>query len=261
MTTSITFRLLGIVEVESAAERLPLNGKQRSLLAALLVQANHTVTNGRLMDALWERPFPASPETRVRTLVSELRRAFALFQLAPIATRPSGYLLRVDPGQLDLDVFTDTVADATRALAAGRVQVAVCRYEQALALWQGPALGGASGPHAEVEATRLEEMRLSAQEGLFTALLRLGDPARVVADLAPLVRAHPLRESFHAQLMLALYRTGRRGEALDLYLRLHRRLVADLGMEPMPMVQRLHHGILSGTPDPEARPLPARCPG
>jgi DNA-binding SARP family transcriptional activator len=248
--TEIEFRVLGVVEVRSGMKWLALSGKQRSLLAALLLQANRTVTNARLMDSVWGSPLPVSPETRVRTLVSELRRAIEPIRRDPITTRPSGYSIRVEQGQLDLDVFTSTISGARDKRAHGQAEAAVRLYEQALDLWRGPALGGATGPNAEAESARLEEMRLSAREERFELLLQLGRYAELTADLRPLVREYPLRERLHAQLMAALYDSGRRNEALDLYMELRRRLVTELGMEPMPEMQRLQQRMLAGTPDP-----------
>ncbi|MFJ3724831.1 BTAD domain-containing putative transcriptional regulator [Streptomyces sp. NPDC090045] len=250
MSTDIEFRVLGVVEVRAGSEWVSLSGKQRSLLAALLLQANRTVTNARLMDAVWGRPLPVSPETRVRTLVCELRRSLGSMSRNPITTRPSGYLIRVEQGQLDLDTFTQAVAEGRRAAAEGRTEAAAAAYGRALALWRGSALGGASGPCAEAEAARLEEIRMSAQEERFELLLKLGRHAELIADLGPLVQDHPLRERLHAQLMAALYLSGRRRDALDLYRGLRNKLVAELGMEPMPEMKRLQQRILSGDPYP-----------
>ncbi|MEU7599516.1 AfsR/SARP family transcriptional regulator [Streptomyces sp. NPDC040724] len=250
MSTDIEFRVLGVVEVRAGSEWVSLSGKQRSLLATLLLQANRTVTNARLMDAVWGRPLPVSPETRVRTLVCELRRSLGSMSRNPITTRPSGYLIRVEQGQLDLDTFTQAVAEGRRAAAEGRTEAAAAEYGRALALWRGSALGGASGPCAEAEAARLEEIRMSAQEERFELLLKLGRHAELIADLGPLVQDHPLRERLHAQLMAALYLSGRRRDALDLYRGLRNKLVAELGMEPMPEMKRLQQRILSGDPYP-----------
>ncbi|WP_165840643.1 AfsR/SARP family transcriptional regulator [Streptomyces scopuliridis] len=249
MGTEIEFRVLGVVEVRAGMEWLPLSGKQRSLLAALLLQANRTVTNVRLMDSVWGSPLPVSPETRVRTLVSELRRAFEPIHHNPITTRPSGYLIRIEQGQLDLDTFTSTVTGARHKRSHGQAESAVELYDRALGLWTGPALGGATGPNAEAESARLEEMRLSAQEERFELLLQLGRYAELTADLTPLVMEYPMRERLHAQLMAALHDSGRRSEALDLYMGLRKRLVTELGMEPMPELQQLQQRILAGPAD------------
>ncbi|GGJ84247.1 hypothetical protein GCM10011583_14880 [Streptomyces camponoticapitis] len=250
MENEIEFRVLGVVEVRAGTEWLPLSGKQRSLLAALLLQANRTVTNSRLMDSLWGSPLPVSPETRVRTLVSELRRVFEPKRHNPITTRPSGYMIRIEQGQLDLDTFTSTVARARHERLNSRDEASVELYDQALGLWTGPALGGTTGPNAEAESARLVEMHRSAQEERFDLLLQLRRYAELTADLTPLVLEYPLRERFHGQLMAALHGSGRRSEALDVYMGLRKRLVTELGMEPMPELRQLQQRILAGPADP-----------
>lgn len=245
MHTTLHFRVLGVVEVESDAGYVPLSGKQRSLLAVLLLKANTAVTNSRLMNAVWDAPLPAAPETRVRTLVSELRRALTVYGGAAIETKPSAYVLRTPDERVDLRMFECRVAQARKAAADALPQSAITRYDEALALWQGSALTGASGPFAEAEAARLEELRLSVQEERFEMLLDAGRPADVVADLSQLVEQYPLREGMHAQLMTALHRCGRRDEALACYHRLRSRLVRELGMEPLVELRQLQEQILN----------------
>lgn len=248
MHTDMEYRVLGVVEVHAGPARVPLSGKQRSLLAALLLHPGPTVGNARLVDAVWGRPLPAAPEARLRTLVSQLRRSFARVRRAPIVTRPSGYLLDLGSDRLDLRMFHSGVEQA-RAHTDSRPQTAIARYDEALALWRGPALGGTDGPFAEGEAARLEELRMSVREERVGVLLDLGRCAEAVDELGHLVAGHPLRERLHAQLMLALHRSGRRGEALEVYRRLRDRLVAELGIEPMAEVRWLQQAILADDPD------------
>ncbi|WP_330323588.1 AfsR/SARP family transcriptional regulator [Streptomyces pseudovenezuelae] len=244
----LQFRILGVVEARTGAESVQLSGKQRSLLAVLLLQANCAVTNSLLMDALWGRPLPVAPETRVRTLVFELRRSLARHEFHSIETKPSSYAIRIEDCQLDLAVFLARVRKAREAVISGTPSVALAAYDEALALWHGTALTGASGPYAEAESARLEELRLTVMEERIGTLLQLGRPAEVVTDLNRLVLLHPLREGLHAQLMTALYRCGRRTEALDLFRSLRSRLVQELGMEPLPELRDLQQQMLSSVP-------------
>ncbi|MFJ5266512.1 BTAD domain-containing putative transcriptional regulator [Streptomyces sp. NPDC088387] len=250
MSRNLTFEILGVVEARIGADFVRLSGKQRSLLAVLLLQANCTVTNTRLMDAVWGRPLPVAPETRVRTLVSELRRALSRHGFDGIQTKPSGYVIRVEEGQLDLSVFLAKVRQAREEASNGVPDAALHAYDEALALWHGTALTGASGPFVDAETARLEEVRMTVMEERFGALLQLGRPAEVVTDLSRLVLLHPLREGLHAQLMTALYHCGRRSEALDLYRSLRRRLVRELGMEPLAELRDLQQHMLSSAPVP-----------
>ncbi|MGW7540968.1 AfsR/SARP family transcriptional regulator [Streptomyces sp. NPDC054770] len=254
VASPLTFHILGVVEARNGADLVPLSGKQRSLLAVLLLQVNCTVTNTRLMDAVWGRPLPAAPETRVRTLVSELRRSLSRHGFDGIQTKPSGYVIRVEDSQLDLTLFLAKVRQAREAVIDGMPGAALKAYDEALALWGGTALTGASGPFADGEGARLEELRLTVMEERFGALLQLGRPAEVVSDLSRLVLHHPLREGLHAQLMTALYRSGRRSEALDLYRSLRSRLVQELGMEPLTELRDLQQQMLSSVPVSELAP-------
>ncbi|MGW5124031.1 AfsR/SARP family transcriptional regulator [Streptomyces sp. NPDC004069] len=228
-----------------------LSGKQRSLLTVLLLQANCAVTNTLLMDALWGRPLPMAPETRVRTLVSELRRSLAHHGFNGIETKPSGYAIRLEGDQLDFGQFLARVRSARQAVINGTPGAALDDYDEALALWQGTALTGASGPYADAEAAHLEELRLTVMEERIGTLLQIGRPAEVVTDLNRLVLLHPLREGLHAQLMTALYRCGRRNEALDLFRSLRSRLVQELGMEPLTELRDLQQQMLSSVPASE----------
>jgi DNA-binding SARP family transcriptional activator/tetratricopeptide (TPR) repeat protein len=249
-------RVLGPVEARVGGEPIALNGKQRSLLAVLLLEARRVMTAAQLAAAVWGDPPPVAHEARIRSLISELRRAFAAAGSEVIVTRPAGYLL---PGELrlDLDRFTAIVAEARDAAARGNPQSAVASYDEALGLWHGAALGGASGPFAETQAKRLEEMRLRAVEDRVEALLACGRHADVIGELAQAVAEHPLRERPYGHLMVALHRSGRRGDALRVYQDLRRRLVDELGLEPSPELRQLQLRLLGGnSPAPPAPPRP-----
>jgi DNA-binding SARP family transcriptional activator len=244
----VEFRILGPLEVVEAGRSLPLGGKrQRALLALLLTRANQVVSSDRLIDELWgERP-PKAARNTIQFYVSRLRRMLAPHEV--IATRPPGYLIQIEPEQLDLHRFESLAGEGRRALAEGRAGEAASTLREALALWRAPALADvASEPFAEAEIARLEELRLATLELRIEADLALGHHAELVGELEAMTAEHPLRERLQAQLMLALYRSGRQAEALDVYQRTRRTLVEELGIEPGPALQELEHAILRQDP-------------
>lgn len=246
------YQLLGVVEVRAGTDWIRLNGKQRSLLALLLLRAGQSVPVPGIAAALWGDSLPAAPDMRVRTLVSELRKKLRAAPPGPgaLVTRPSGYTLRVAPGGLDLDRFSSLVDQAHRALGAGQPQRAVRAYDAALRLWRGTALGGTSGALLAAEAARLEELRLRTQEERGEALMATGRHSEAILQLGSLTADHPVREHAHALLMRAYFHAGYRGEALHVYHTLRRNLVSELGLEPMHSLKRLQQQILSGTLHP-----------
>jgi YVTN family beta-propeller protein len=250
------FRLLGPLEVEDDGRLLRLgSAKQRTLLAILLLHANEVVSRDRLIDELWgERP-PASALHSLEVYVSRLRKTLQANGGEPLlVTRPGGYLIRVEPDQLDVARFERLVEQGRRALAAGNYARAAERLVEALALWRGPALGElAYEPFGRLEGERLEEQRVAALEERFDAELALGRHAALVAELETLTHGHPLRERLHGQLMLALYRSGRQAEALDIYRELRRHLRDELGLDPRPELQQLEQAILRQDPVLELR--------
>jgi class 3 adenylate cyclase len=235
------FRILGPLEAHTEGRPLPLGGsKQGALLAVLLLHANEVVSTDRLLAALWEEP-PASGAKALQVSVSRLRRALGDGLLR---TRPPGYVLELGPDDLDLRRFERLVQRGKEALAHDPASAANVLRE-ALGLWRGPALAEfASEPFARIECLRLEALRLDALEDRIEADLALGRHAQLVGELEALVALHPLRERLRGQLMLALYRSGRHAEALDLYREGRRRLVDELGLEPSPALQRLESAML-----------------
>jgi DNA-binding SARP family transcriptional activator/tetratricopeptide (TPR) repeat protein len=270
------FRILGPVEVWDGAQRLDLGGaKPRALLAMLLLHADQVVSTDNLVDQLWGEAPPPSARSLIHIYVSRLRQALHRSRdgsaAAPVlATRPSGYLLRVEPGELDLDCFEGLAADARWATTDGDLERAAERWRAALALWRGPALAGAASEVLQrTAAPRLEEARLVALEERLEVDLRLGQHAELVGELEALVATYPDRERLRGQLMLALYRSGRQGEALTVYRNTRQVLVEELGLEPSPALQELERAILRGDPaiapalpaGAEARHQPASPPG
>jgi len=244
----LSFALLGPFEVRLDGEVVALTGRQRSVLAVLLLDANRVVGVGQLADALWRDSPPAAPAARIRALIAQLRAVLAAAGEDLIVTRTPGYLLRVGPGQVDLDEFDQQVELAGRATRDGKPAEAIARYDQALACWRGTALAGVDGPFVADHIARLGEQRLRAIEERTEAMLTVGRHAELVAELTRVVAEHPLREGPQAQLMTALYRGGRRAEALAVYRQLRGRLVEELGLEPAAQLQRLHARMLAGDP-------------
>jgi DNA-binding SARP family transcriptional activator len=247
----VDFRILGPLEVldQGLAIRL-VGGKQRALLAALILHANETLSVDQLIDELWgERP-PATAAKTVQVHVSRLRKALGGGDGdAVIATRDYGYALVLDRERLDAHMFERLVAEGRAELEAGRPERAASALEQALSLWRGPPLADlAYEPFVQREAGRLEELRISTLEALVDARLALGHHAEVIGDLAGLIEEHPYRERLRGQLMLALYRSERQADALQAYQEARRALVEELGIEPGERLRELERAILAQDP-------------
>ncbi|KUM79538.1 AfsR/SARP family transcriptional regulator [Streptomyces curacoi] len=237
--------------------------KVRALLAALLLEGGRVVSVASLTDALWGGAPPASARASLHNHVARLRRL--LDDPDRLRAVPPGYVLRVDEGELDVDVFVSGVA-AARAAHAGRDWERTVRESTAaLALWRGTPLSGLPaevGGYALVQ--RLQEARLLLLEWLHDAELAVAGPrlGALIPELAALAAEHPLRESFHRHLMLALHRTGRRAEALAVHRDLRTRLIEELGVEPGAGVQAAHVEVLRGDSEPESgRNLPGAVKG
>ncbi len=239
--------MLGPLEVVRGSEGVELGStKQRAVLTALILHANQVVSADALIEAVWGGSPPASAAHALQVYVSEIRRRLGSDEATGLLlTRAPGYLLRVGPDQLDSDRFENMVAEGRAHLASGSPSNAARLLHEALALWRGPALVGLPPSDvADREAARLEEVRLAAVEDRIEADLALGLHTDLVAELRSLVAAHPFRERAWGQLMLALYRSGRQGHALEAYRALRRVLDDELGVEPSPAVEELHGGIL-----------------
>jgi YVTN family beta-propeller protein len=247
------FRILGPVEVRDDGRLVRLGGgKQRAVLALLLLNANRVVASERMIELLWgERP-PATAATALHGHISSLRKA-----LGPdvIATRPPGYVLETAIGELDLERFEWLQAEGRDALERGDPGRAAERLRAALGLWRGEALSDIGfEPFIQTEAARLEGLRLDLVQDRIEADLTAGRGTELVGELERLIAAEPLRERFWAQLMLALYRSGRQAEALDAYRRARQTLVSQLGIEPGPELRDLERRILAH--DPTLGPAP-----
>ncbi|MGV9362342.1 BTAD domain-containing putative transcriptional regulator [Amycolatopsis sp. NPDC003731] len=252
------FRLLGAVEATADGDPVDLGSrKQRLVLAVLLLETPRPVTVESLVDRLWPDDPPASARGTVQALISRLRAVFRATGGPELVTEGHGYVLRADPDTVDAHRFT---ALTHRARVAAD-ETAVELFDEALALWRGDALAGAaSGEVAELLLAGLHEARWSALEDRIDAQLRLGRGREVLAELTTLVAAHPLRQRFVGQLMLALHREGRTDDALAAFRGLRSRLVAELGLDPSPELTRLEAAILAADPALDAAPEPAPEP-
>jgi DNA-binding SARP family transcriptional activator len=249
------FRILGPLEVTDGERALALGGvKQRLLLAVLLLRRNELVSPDLLRAELWgERP-PATAAKSIQVYVSRLRKELGADKLV---TRPPGYALRVEDSELDAAQFDRLLAEARTADPAR----AADRLRTALALWRGPALADlAYETSVQPDIQRLDELRLAALEERIDADLAGGRHGQVIGELEALVVKHPLRERLRGQLMLALYRSSRHAEALNIYRNAQRELSDELGLEPSRELRRLEQAILRQDPALDALPEPTEQP-
>jgi DNA-binding SARP family transcriptional activator/streptogramin lyase len=251
------FRILGPLEIyDESLGAIPIDApKERTVVGVLLLHPNEPVSSDRLIDEVWgERP-PATATKTLQTYVSHLRRTVGA---DAIETRPPGYVLHVGEDGLDAARFKQLTTEARDLAAKGEHEHAAARYADALALWRGPPLAGTSfESFAANEVERLAEERLSAQLDLIDCELASGRHAEVVPELEMLAGRYPLRERLHAQLMLALYRSGRQADALAVYHEARRRLTDELGLEPGSELRELQKAVLSQDPS-LAAPAPNR---
>jgi DNA-binding SARP family transcriptional activator len=268
MPEAMEFGLLGPLMVRSGETEVPVpRGHQRALLAILLLEANRPVPVEAIAEALWGPAPPRSAPVAIRSYIRWLRLALGQVGRARISTQSRGYQIRVDDGELDLARFERLLASAQAAVRNGSWQEAAGQAREALSCWRGEPLADIeSDALALREAPRLAELRLQAAEIRVDADLRLGGQAEVIAELQHLCAAHPLREHLYALLMLALYRCGRKAEALAAYQRLRAVLVEELGADPGAELQTLHHQILTADPvlavrEPAAVAMPGARPG
>jgi YVTN family beta-propeller protein len=244
----IDYRILGPLEVSADGRVIEIGGpKLRALLAILLLRANESVPRDVLVHGLWGQQPPAGARGSLDANVSRLRKALGAAANGPVVvTRPGAYCLVLeDDDQLDARRFERLVGQGRAALAASAPSQAAASLRAALQLWRGSALGDLGGePFAQLEIGRLEELRLGAIEDRIEAELALGRHADVVSELEALVAGYPLRERLYGQLMIALYRSGRQAESLEVYQAARRMLVGELGLEPGPALRQLECAIL-----------------
>ncbi|WP_157253900.1 AfsR/SARP family transcriptional regulator [Nonomuraea typhae] len=255
MDGELRFAVLGPVRAWRSGQEVDLGTPlQRSILGMLLLREGRAVTPTEMIDAVWGEDAPPRALGALRTYVSRLRTV--LEPDRPARTRPElltsvgrGYALRLPDGALDLTRFERGITEAEAARKAGRPAQAAEEMRAALALFEGEPLAGAVGPYADHQRDRLAERRLSVVETLMDVDLQLGNHAAIVSELIALTADHPLRERLRAQLMLALYRCGRQGDALAVFTETRQALIDELGVEPGRELTTLHQRILTADPD------------
>lgn len=257
---------LGPVEVLSAGSSVNIGGpKPKALLAALMLEPRQVVSIDRLVDLIWDEDPPQSAVALVHTYVSALRRKFAAIgEQSALRTRAPGYVLDLDPTDVDIGEFAGILAEARRTEQQADHSAAAQLYQRALGLWRGPAFGGVDAPFARSRAAVLEEERLAAAEALARCELALGQVSAATTRLTTLTAAHPLREEARGLLMRALSLARRRSDALACYREGRALLIAELGVEPSTALRELHAQILDGeltAPAPVTTAPPPRQAG
>jgi len=230
--------------------------QQRVVLAVLLLQANRPIGRDQLIHAVWGDSAPAYAVNLLQKHVSGLRRLLRAGppSAARLTWTDAGYLLKVPPGGSDLELFDRELARARAAEDAGDLRQAAAALHAATRLWRGGMCAGLSSPFIDVERDRLAERRLNAVEDRIDVDLRLGGGGELVEELWRLVADHPLRERLRGHLMLALYRSGRRAEAMAEFRRARHDLREELGVDPAAQLQRLHQQIVTADPALDAHP-------
>ncbi|MEV8637986.1 AfsR/SARP family transcriptional regulator [Streptosporangium sp. NPDC051023] len=260
------FGVLGaLVMHDNGVNCLPSAPKQRQLLSLLLVNANRFVSMDACIEELWATDPPRTVIPTLQTYILQIRKSLAVSpQVGSVAkahkqlvTGKRGYHLTVPPHSLDLTEF-ELWARAGREAARRQNDVEVVGHlRKALAEWRGPALSDVhTGLHLRAHADSLEEARIAALEQCFEAELRLGYHQDILSELCVIAVQHPLNEKLQAQYMLALYRSGRQAQALEIFTRLRQTLAEELGIGPSLPVRRLHTAILSADTELELTPQP-----
>lgn len=250
MTQGLQFGLLGPLQVYRNGVEAPIPpGKQRVVVAALLLSQGHALTPDELAELLWPSGPPPSGRVTVQNYVKRFRRALGDSDHALVTTRADGYLLRAPAQSLDASRFEIMAAQGREALRGGQHAQAATGLQEALSLWRGRPLADVPCDYLVMQhAPRLEEVRLQALEDRIEADLRCGRPTGLITELRGLVTAEPLRERLHWLLLLALYAEGRQADALAAFRHARRVLIEEIGVEPGAELQRLHERILAGDP-------------
>lgn len=263
----VRFRVLGPLEVIGTAGQLSFAPRQRTVLSMLLLESNRVVAIERLVDAVWDTTPPSTAKEQIRICVSAIRRTLAAGgRPDSIVTRPPGYSIQCTDRELDLLAFNCLVANGRRGLGRRRPADAAGAFREALRLWRGTTpLAGVRSQLVKSIGTQLAERRLAVVGEHIDVRLRLGQYHELISELVELVTANPFRERLRAQLMIALYRTGRQAEALQTYRSGRQLFVTELGLEPGAELRRLEQAILAGEvedvvePETAAGPLPVRA--
>ena len=250
MVEELDFCLLGPLRVRSGERDVPIGpGRQRALLATLLLSAGRMVPAAELIEALWGAAPPPAVRSSLQNHVMRLRRALG----EPVViTQPGGYLIDIEPARLDVRRFETTLARAKAAAQTASWAAAAGLLRAGLELWRGQPLSGVDSEALERrEVPRLTELRLQALETQLLADLYLGRHTEMISLARQLAVTYPLRERLHALLMIALYLDGQQAGALTAYQNVRDGLVIELGIEPGAELRRVHQQILKATPPAE----------
>jgi DNA-binding SARP family transcriptional activator len=265
------FRVLGRLEVCSGETAGTLTApKPRQLLALLLLRASHVVSVDTMSTELWDDEPPFSAQTTIQTYVVHIRRMLAstlgVSQAEVtrdiVVTTAGGYRLQVGPGELDLHKYERLVVDGRAALDQGNQDGGSALLSRALGLWRDTPLADVRlGAVLRIDVARLEEDHLTTIQQRIDAQMRLGNHQAVLCELGGLAATHPLHEELQARYMLALYRSGRRTDALETFRRLRSTLCDNLGLEPSGRLQQLQQAILNADPALDLTDMAAGLPG
>ncbi|MGW5879053.1 AfsR/SARP family transcriptional regulator [Nocardiopsis terrae] len=261
-------RALGPLEAEiNGKSFLPTAGKPRQVLSTLALNPNQVIAAPTLMEELWGTELPRSALTTLQTYILQIRRHLgaALDQrseLSPkgvLVTQHGGYRLNIAPSAVDVHRYEQLVAEGIGSAKAGKDVQASELFGRALDMWRGTALVDVdAGPILEIEVMRLQESRLSTLEHRIRADLRLGRHSELLTELTALTARHPLHEGLHAHHIVAMCRSGRQWQALEIYQTLRHRFIDELGLEPSPRLRRLHQAVLASDPALDIMPKPRR---
>lgn len=250
------YEILGPLRIADGSEYLSINARKVEIvLSVLLIRAEQVVSLEQLMTEIWGDKLPRRATAGIHVYISQLRKFLKVSGAtrSPVETRAPGYVLRKGDDEIDAHIFPQLVDEGRTLLRDGQYGQATHCFEQALSLWRGPALGHdgskapeVNGPIVDGFSTWLTETRLECLEMLVEGQLQLGQHRKTVGMLYALTAENPMREAFHRQLMLALYRSERQADALKVYQTVRRTLQDELGLEPGRPLQHLQHAILVG---------------
>ena len=244
------FGLLGRLDVRDGDRVLPVpSGKQRAILAVLLLRNGQVVDIDEMIELIWAGDPPRSARVTLYNHVRRLRQVLAGTGQAPLQTRGAGYLIETPPDTVDVARFLALHASGHAAHSKQDWPLAATRLGAALALWRGqPLMDIPCPPLADAEVPYLLALRIAALEDRIDADLQLGRHREVLPELQRLAGTEALREQVQALLMLALYRSGRQADALEVYRKVRAGLIGELGVEPGFELRRMHHRILNADP-------------
>jgi SARP family transcriptional regulator, regulator of embCAB operon len=244
------YQILGTLRLATADHFFQLSAhKVEMLLALFLARGGQVISTDKIIDEIWVGGRPRRADAAVHVYVSQLRKFLSQVDdtggyANTIHTKPHGYLLRIRGDQLDSNDFVAEVSRGRHHYRALQFEDARREFSSGLNRWRGPVLDGLSAPTIDRFAVQLNELRLQAQEMMFESQLRMGNHREAISELYSSITDNPLCESFYRLLMLALYESDRRADALKVYHTARERIVGELGLEPCRAMQELHHAIL-----------------